>query len=214
MERQRENLSDELVQEGCRVSAGTFSLSPKVALQKLGSSQLPRASAWLLKVLQWAVSSGADRLDIRQSSRRTRILVSRCRVGVDSLLDALGRANLEVGPIGHLAVALRSLLIPWARSSFSHQAQHVWSPLVSVFSPFYSVFGGEIQSTGTFTSATSRGGASRHSSGGRKREPPRQPLRPRPPALSSLAIRNAPSPQICPNLSFQVGMLPLMGIFP
>ncbi len=109
METQPESVSDELIQEGRWDSSGAFSLSPEAAFEKLGASQLPRASAWLLKILQWAVSSGAERLEIRQSSRQTRILVRRCGVEVEALLAALGRVNLESDPIGHLAVALRSV---------------------------------------------------------------------------------------------------------
>lgn len=46
-------------------SAGQFSLSPESALRKLAAFQLPRPTAWILKVVQAVVVSGAPFLNVR-----------------------------------------------------------------------------------------------------------------------------------------------------
>lgn len=52
-------------------SEGVFTIDGKAAQGKLASFQLPRRTAWLLKIVQAAVASGADSLDIHQLRKMT-----------------------------------------------------------------------------------------------------------------------------------------------
>ena len=59
--------------EGTLDGVGTFTLSREKALEKLAAFQLPRETAWILKVVQAAVLSGASFLQIKQTGSDTEI---------------------------------------------------------------------------------------------------------------------------------------------
>ena len=48
-------------------SEGVFTLSPEQAAKKLARFQLPFEEAWLVKVAQAAVASGAEQLEVHQA---------------------------------------------------------------------------------------------------------------------------------------------------
>ena len=64
----------EQVEEGTHDSAGQFTLSRDKALEKLAAFQLPRATAWVLKVVQAAVVAASDALFVRQTGTDTEFL--------------------------------------------------------------------------------------------------------------------------------------------
>jgi hypothetical protein len=66
-----ENFLKEQQAEGVLDSQGKFTLAREKALEKLAAFQLPRETAWVLKVVQAAVRCGAPELDIRQTSTDT-----------------------------------------------------------------------------------------------------------------------------------------------
>lgn len=57
--------------EGTTDSSGHFTISRDKALEKLAAFRLPSESAWVLKIVQAAVASGCQELDIRQTSYAT-----------------------------------------------------------------------------------------------------------------------------------------------
>lgn len=59
------------IAEGRRDSSGKFTLSREKALEKLSAYQLPRPSAWVLKIVQGVVASGAKNLVIKQTATDT-----------------------------------------------------------------------------------------------------------------------------------------------
>ncbi|MGE0494266.1 MAG: hypothetical protein AB7S38_33955 [Vulcanimicrobiota bacterium] len=54
-------------------SSGTFTVAGHQAAFKLGAHQLPRSSAWILKLVQAAVVSGAEQIRVRQGAVATEI---------------------------------------------------------------------------------------------------------------------------------------------
>jgi hypothetical protein len=66
-----EQFLQQQVSEGERDSSGQFTLSRDKALEKLAAFQLPRPSAWVLKVVQGVVAARADSLTIKQTSTDT-----------------------------------------------------------------------------------------------------------------------------------------------
>ncbi len=92
-------------------SEGVFTLAESAALKKLANFQLPRASAWILKVLQAAVASGAESLMVVTNSKATRFVFE---PKVPLSLEELRVALLEVEhrasrPLTHLATGLRAV---------------------------------------------------------------------------------------------------------
>lgn len=59
------------VEEGIHDSSGLFTLDSNRALEKMAAFQLPRSTAWILKVVQAAVSAGASWLSIDQTTTDT-----------------------------------------------------------------------------------------------------------------------------------------------
>lgn len=57
--------------EGTLDSSGHFTLAREKALEKMAAFQLPRDTAWALKVVQAVVLSGATRLSVRQTGTDT-----------------------------------------------------------------------------------------------------------------------------------------------
>ena len=56
---------------GLAESQGAFTIARDEALRKLASFRLPFERAWVLKIVQAAVASGAPSLDIKQTSTDT-----------------------------------------------------------------------------------------------------------------------------------------------
>lgn len=102
---------DQLKGEGAFDSSGTFTVGEKVALEKLGAFQLPRDSAWVLKIVQAAVCWGASEIDVKQGRNRTSFAFS----GTGSLdLESVQYALTSTEPsscdvVGHLVVGLRAV---------------------------------------------------------------------------------------------------------
>jgi hypothetical protein len=69
-----EEFLQEHIAEGSYDSAGQFTLSRDKALEKLAAFQLPRATAWVLKVVQAAVAGHSDGLYVHQTSTDTEFL--------------------------------------------------------------------------------------------------------------------------------------------
>lgn len=71
-----ERFLQEQVAQGVVDSSGSFSLSRAKALEKLAAFQLPRQTMWILKLVQAAVTSGAESLTIQQTSTDTELYFS------------------------------------------------------------------------------------------------------------------------------------------
>lgn len=95
---------------GTRDSQGVFTISGEAAIGKLAAFQLPRPSAWVLKIVQAAVAGRAPKVEFRQDARVTLILFQpRERFTVDDLQSALMTTNIcENRSLEHLSVALRA----------------------------------------------------------------------------------------------------------
>jgi hypothetical protein len=102
---------DQVANEGAYHSSGDFTISLKAAIEKLGASQLPRESAWVLKVVQAGVALGSTAIDVKQGSMVTSFALAQPGA-LD--LDVLQEAVLSTDFSGaaaprHLAVALRAV---------------------------------------------------------------------------------------------------------
>ncbi len=92
-------------------SAGAFTVTQEKAVLKLARAQLPRSAAWISKVVQAAVASGAPKVEIKQTRTQTLLSFSPAKqffaTQVYRLLlqaEVAGR-----GAAWHLAVGLRAL---------------------------------------------------------------------------------------------------------
>ena len=99
-------------------SAGEFTVDVEAGFHKLAHSQLPRTTAWLLKIVQAVVSSGAPSLKIQQMRRET---LFDFRPPDMSVFDNLEKnfnshALREVTPIRHLLLGLRAVSIGQGRA--------------------------------------------------------------------------------------------------
>ena len=98
----------EQVREGELESSGVFTLDWAKAQEKLGKYQSEIPGLWLFKALQAAVSSGAPRLFVEQSSSMTRAWFE--PKDVDGLLDALRTLDpAKERRLHHFQTALQAL---------------------------------------------------------------------------------------------------------
>jgi hypothetical protein len=98
-------------QVGTLDSEGSFTISGDVAVGKLAKFQLPRTSAWILKIVQSAVTANATFLSIAQSNETTTFVFHPAtEFEVEQLKEALLSPQL-LGPkaVQHLAVGLRAV---------------------------------------------------------------------------------------------------------
>ncbi|MCA9775064.1 MAG: hypothetical protein KC800_00040 [Candidatus Eremiobacteraeota bacterium] len=102
---------DQLGKEGVRDSEGFFTVSGDRALQKLAVHQLPRESAWVLKVVQAAVQSRAGRIRVHQSGRSLQFQLHRAYLGtLQQVVDAWTLPSAMATPAqSDLVVALRTV---------------------------------------------------------------------------------------------------------
>ena len=96
---------------GQRDSEGSFTVSAEKALDKLASHQLPRTSAWILKMVQAGVVAGASGMWVSHGLRGCKI---RYKEGAFPTLEELRSAWIEPLPIENevelrLSVALRAV---------------------------------------------------------------------------------------------------------
>lgn len=100
----------EQAQDGQQDSEGSFTVSGDRALKKLAEYQLPRTSAWILKMVQAGVAAGAESLRVQQTAKSTQIRYSACDLGnLDELLGALTSPTPTVTRAQeHLLVGLRT----------------------------------------------------------------------------------------------------------
>lgn len=106
-----QRLLQDASQVGTLESEGSFTISGDAALGKLANFQLPRKSAWILKVVQAAVTANATFLRINQSNQTTTFVFHPgSDIQVDTLKEALLSPTLS-GPtaVQHLAVGLRAV---------------------------------------------------------------------------------------------------------
>lgn len=92
-------------------SEGSFTIAGEAAIGKLASFQLPRPSAWILKIIQGAVSSRASGLAICQSNESTTFLFYPSQeISVDDLRAALLSPQVpKEGAVAHIAIGLRAV---------------------------------------------------------------------------------------------------------
>lgn len=97
--------------EGRYDSQGSFTTSKQRLVLKLGSSQLSRQSAWLLKMVQAGVAAGAQAIAVKQTRRHTQVTLRACKgLPVAALGECLSDAKAKPeGAVGHLAVGLRAV---------------------------------------------------------------------------------------------------------
>jgi hypothetical protein len=106
-----EHFLAQMSQEGVRDSEGAFTVSGERALKKLAFSQLPRPSAWVLKVIQAGVAGGADSISVRQLGRSLQFKLQGADFGsLEQVLEAW--TSLSSGATeaqNNLAVGLRAV---------------------------------------------------------------------------------------------------------
>lgn len=92
-------------------SEGSFTIAGEAAIGKLASFQLPRSSAWILKVIQSAVSSHAEGLWISQNNETTTFTYKLPPdFEVEMLKAALLSPEAPSDPkVAHLAIGLRTV---------------------------------------------------------------------------------------------------------
>ena len=92
-------------------SEGSFTLGGREALRKLAFFQLPRQSAWVLKIVQAAVRSKASALRVSQEDESTSfVFQSQSTIDAQELVAALLSPEVPESPIlAHLVVALRAV---------------------------------------------------------------------------------------------------------
>lgn len=92
-------------------SEGSFTIAGEAAVGKLAAFQLPRQSAWVLKIVQAAVTSGASFLEIRQSRDVTTFRFDpSIEIDVDAIEKSLLAVEIEATPfVRHLCVGLRTV---------------------------------------------------------------------------------------------------------
>ncbi len=92
-------------------SEGSFTIAGHAAIGKLGSFQLPRATAWILKVVQAAVASGAASLQVQQLAQATYFTFHPSeRMAAADLQQALVSVERpSVRFLDHLATGLRAV---------------------------------------------------------------------------------------------------------
>ncbi len=102
---------EQLASAGVLDSSGAFTVGKKAALGKLGAFQLPRESAWILKVVQCAVSWGAVDIDVKQRRNQTSFAFeSQQPFDLDAVRQAMTSTDShELAYVQHLAVALRAV---------------------------------------------------------------------------------------------------------
>lgn len=79
------------------------------AKKKLSQFQLPSDSAWILKVVQWAVASQASELVIALATRSTIITVSGVSTTAPQVVRALVELQSDTPAVNHLSTALRDV---------------------------------------------------------------------------------------------------------
>lgn len=101
----------EAASSGAFDSEGVFTIAGEAAIGKLGSFQLPRKSAWVLKVVQCAVAWGGQAIEVKQTAEATFMGFAGERefdvAGLEKALldlDHAGDVYLE-----HLACGLRAV---------------------------------------------------------------------------------------------------------
>lgn len=92
-------------------SSGSFTVAWDKAGKKLAQSRLPRTTAWILKVVQAAVTGDAPELRIRQGRWSTEIhFEPRCLPTLEELLAAFARSGAGAGPsLEQLVTALSAV---------------------------------------------------------------------------------------------------------
>lgn len=96
---------------GLRDSQGVFTLAGRQALTKLAHSQLPRPSAWILKIIQAAVALQASMIVVKQDRKFTQIDITTSE-SIDLLelkLALLDPTAQPLGYLGHLVPGLRGV---------------------------------------------------------------------------------------------------------
>lgn len=92
-------------------SEGAFTIAGEAAVGKLAAFQLPRKSAWVLKIVQAAVTSGATFLEVKQSNDVTTFRFDpKIDLDVNAIEKALLAVDIDASPfVRHLCVGLRTV---------------------------------------------------------------------------------------------------------
>jgi hypothetical protein len=101
---------EELSQEGLAHSAGSFSIDYASALEKLSSRLFADSTAYLVKLVQAALRSGAPEVKVRTRRERTWVEFYSARITPESLteLSHLTLGKEEEPALGHLARAFHT----------------------------------------------------------------------------------------------------------
>ncbi len=115
MHRRQESVLEQWLTEqsaGGERSSGTFTIASERAWEKLGSCQLPSETAWILKLVQAACRSGASSLSIVQTRSKSSVTIHGVSNWSQDVVEAAVLGNSASHPaVGHLAIALRALLV-------------------------------------------------------------------------------------------------------
>ena len=107
-------------------SSGKFTLSQEQALKKMAQFRLPRKEAWILKVVQSAVASGAGPIKIHQLRNVTKVVYTPRKFWS---IDEVKQALLTLDPLPDVALA--------------HLRGALWHVGMGMKRPFRLSFGGE-----------------------------------------------------------------------
>ncbi len=99
--------------EGRRDSTGSFTISAEKAMSKLAAFQLPRPSAWLLKMVQAGVVAGCSSINVNQSAKSSKVTFMGGHLGrIDELVKIFADPNALLTPAQqHLLVGLRTVAL-------------------------------------------------------------------------------------------------------
>lgn len=99
--------------EGHRDSTGAFTISAEKAMTKLAAFQLPRPSAWLLKVVQAGVVAGCSSINVNQSAKSSKVTFTGGHLGrIEELVKIFADPNALLTPAQqHLLVGLRTVAL-------------------------------------------------------------------------------------------------------
>lgn len=114
---------DELTLEGEHQSTGQFTISPEKALEKLATFSLPLPESWILCLIQFAVGSGAENINICLTNKTIQFQADL----PDSWFFPDFEKRLYELP-GNLPNELESLLLAFWQASFAQGRQLLFSP--------------------------------------------------------------------------------------
>ena len=97
--------------EGVLESSASFMLDPAEALRKSGSYQLPQQELWIVKIIQAAVSAGAESIDVKLERACVKVSVKGGQFSSAADIAEQVSFKSDISTQGHLLTGLRVLAV-------------------------------------------------------------------------------------------------------